>query len=52
MKLFLANLATIIIASIAGFLCWNGNEGWGWFLIVAAIIAVVPASKEDKEDKE
>ena len=33
----LANMLSIACAVIAGFLAWKGQDGWGWFLFVAAI---------------
>lgn len=41
MKLFLANLPTIILALVAGYLAVNNIYGWGWFLLAALLVAHV-----------
>lgn len=38
---FLAYLFPTVCAVIAGLLAWKGREGWGWFLLVAAL--TIPA---------
>lgn len=30
--------AVAVLVTAAAALCWNGNDGWGWFLLVAVLI--------------
>jgi len=34
----LACCVTILLFSIAGFLCYQGKEGWGWFLFAGLVV--------------
>lgn len=43
-----ANLPSIAFALWAGVLCYDGKEGWGWFLC-AAIICVHSWSEDKGE---
>ncbi|EFO7518597.1 hypothetical protein RLV03_000385 [Salmonella enterica subsp. enterica serovar Benin] len=39
MVMLLVFSTPIICAIFAGILAFNGKDGWGWFLFVAALIA-------------
>lgn len=36
---FLATLPTVLCLGVAGVLAFYDRSGWGWFLLIAAIIA-------------
>jgi hypothetical protein len=38
------NLFSIICVLIAGYMVYNGNENWGWFLVVGLVTVSSPKS--------
>lgn len=51
MKLFLANIVSLVCIIAAITLMWKGVNGWGWLLFVAVIFGhTMGDSKKDKKD--
>lgn len=48
MHFLYANAVTIICLFLAGSLMWADKNGWGWFLLLAAMCAAVPTSHKCK----
>lgn len=38
MKLLIANVPSIVCIVIAGLVCALGQDGWGWFLLIALLL--------------
>jgi len=32
------NVPAMVVAGFAAYLCWADKSGWGWFLVVAALL--------------
>jgi len=47
MKFIAYNMVSIISISLAAFLMYPENPGWGWLIFIAVICAVVPSDKDD-----
>jgi hypothetical protein len=50
MSFLFYNIPCIICLAIAGFGMYHDKEGWGWFLFLAFLAGVIPASKDKTDD--
>ena len=52
MRWILANTLPIICIFSAAYICSQGKDGWGWFLVVAAMGAVRPATIDEIKERD
>lgn len=46
--LALANLPACLCASAAAYMAIHSINGWGWFLVVAALVCITRVKTDDK----
>ena len=47
MRWVFMNFLPLVCVLCAAVLAWRGVDGWGWFLFVAVLGAVQPATRRD-----
>lgn len=48
MKWIMYNAFPILLVILAAVMAIMDKDGWGWFLAIGALTAVMPATKDDK----
>lgn len=51
MKLFLANIVSLVCIIAAISLMWKGVNGWGWLLFIAVIFGHTAGDKKKERNK-
>lgn len=49
-KWLVLNLVSLALAIGSIILCFNGIQGWGWFLACSLLASVYPSSKKEDDD--
>lgn len=47
LKFIACNAISIVATICAGMLAWKGASGWGWFLLLAALMSHTIRTSED-----
>ena len=45
------NFVSILLIILAGYMVYADKPNWGWVIFAALLVAVMPASKNDKADE-
>lgn len=48
--LMVANIPTIILLGITGYMIYADKDNWGWVLLAAMLFAYGPKTKDDDSD--